>query len=114
VTRALDVNGVALFVYNFAPHGESWFVLLLALALGMLVSSQKGYEFCRREERSRMSEQPMDAKTKFILVNVSLLAGFTLSYFIGQPLFIIFITAVLLFSVANILMYRNYKKNRLG
>ncbi len=59
-----------------------------------------------------MSAQPMDAKTKFILVNVSLLVGFTLSYFIGQPLFIIFITAVLLFSVANILMYRSYRKNR--
>jgi hypothetical protein len=51
----------------------------------------------------------MDAKTKFVLINVCLVVGLAFELYRGAPIFAVIITAVILFPLANVLMARKRK-----
>jgi hypothetical protein len=52
----------------------------------------------------------MRFKTKAIYLNVGILVGLLLELYWGRPLYLVLISAVLLFSVANVLLFVVPKK----
>ena len=56
----------------------------------------------------------MRLKTKAIYLNVGILVGLLLELYWGRPLYLALISAVLLFAIANVLLFVASKKVRKG